>query len=140
MKTIRDLLERDLRQKIEEIIKLDQTDEESVYKEITEYIATERICNQYRELLKAIAEAPAEPHEGVGVWISGFFGSGKSYFAKILGYLLQNNNLPENIKARQRFAERLATSPNRDFLLGKLESLNKFPTHVLLFEIISEIV
>jgi hypothetical protein len=67
MQTIGDLLARDLRQKIEEIIKVDQTDEQSVYTEITEYIATERIRQQYRDLLKAIAEAPAEPHEGIGV-------------------------------------------------------------------------
>lgn len=43
MNTIGELLARDLRQPIEEIIKVDQTNEESVYTEITEYIATERI-------------------------------------------------------------------------------------------------
>ena len=71
MKNIGDLLTRDLSRKIEEIIQVDQADEQSVYAEITEYIATDSIRNQYADLLKAIAEAPADPHEGIGVWVSG---------------------------------------------------------------------
>src|SRR5438105_14644686 len=90
MKTIGDLLTRDLSRKIEEIIQVDQADEQSVYDEITEYVATDSIRDQYHQLFRAIAEAPAEPHEGIGVWVSGFFGSGKSSFAKYLGYALQN--------------------------------------------------
>jgi len=66
MRKIRDLLARDLDCKIEEIIKVDQHDEETVYREITEYVATDRIRNQYREVLNAIADAPADPHEGIG--------------------------------------------------------------------------
>jgi len=93
MKTIASILSRDLSRKIEEIIQVDQTDEQSVYSEITEYIATESIRDQYSALLKAIAEAPSEPHESVGVWISGFFGSGKSSFAKNLGYALENRKV-----------------------------------------------
>jgi hypothetical protein len=93
MRVIGDLLARDLQQKIEEIIKVDQTDEQSVYTEITEYVATNRIKNQYRDLFTAIAEAPADPSEGIGVWISGFFGSGKSSFAKNAGYVLANRQL-----------------------------------------------
>ena len=77
MRTIGDLLNRDLGRKIEEIIQVDQGDEQSVYDEITEYVATDSIRDQYHELFKAIAEAPAEPHEGIGVWVSGFFGSGR---------------------------------------------------------------
>ena len=88
MKTIGDVLSRDLNQKIEEIIKVDQTDEQSVYTDLKEYVATDRIKEQYRDIFREIAEAPAEPHEGIGVWISGFFGSGKSFFAKNLGYVL----------------------------------------------------
>src|SRR5258708_17705195 len=90
MATIGDVWARDLDRKIEEIIQVDQADEESVYAEITEYVATDSIRDQYADLLRAIAEAPADPHEGVGVWVSGFFGSGKSSFAKNLGYALQN--------------------------------------------------
>ncbi|NJN66675.1 MAG: hypothetical protein HC884_08110 [Chloroflexaceae bacterium] len=93
MNTIGDLLSRDLGRKIEEIIKLGQTDEQSVYAELTEYVATDRIREQYYELLRAMAEAPADPHEGIGIWVSGFFGSGKSSFAKNLGYILANPQL-----------------------------------------------
>src|ERR1700730_11286864 len=90
MTTIGDVLARDLERKIEEIIQVDQADEQSVYAEISEYIATDSIRGQYAHLLRAIGEPPADPNEGVGVWVSGFFGSGKSSFAKNLGYALQN--------------------------------------------------
>src|SRR5580704_6278528 len=93
MATIGDLLTRDLSHKIEEIIQVDQADEQSVYAEITEYIATDSIRDQYRDLLKAVAEAPSDPNESVGVWVSGFFGSGKSSFAKNLGYALENRTV-----------------------------------------------
>ncbi len=101
MKTIGELLTRDLNRKIEEIIQVDQADEHSVHAEITEYIATDSIRDQYHHVLKAIAEAPADPHESVGVWVSGFFGSGKSSFAKNLGYALQNRTI-----LGSKFAER----------------------------------
>src|ERR1039458_3708978 len=68
MATVGDLLTRDLTHKIEEIIQVDQADEQSVYAEITEYIATDSIREQYHDLLKAVAEAPSDPHESVGVW------------------------------------------------------------------------
>ena len=92
MKTIGNLLRRDLDRKIEEIIQVNQDDEQSVYSEITEYIATDSIRDQYQKLLGAMASAPADPDESIGVWVSGFFGSGKSSFAKYLGLALQNRS------------------------------------------------
>jgi chaperone required for assembly of F1-ATPase len=47
MKTIGELLSRPLSRKIEEIIQVDQGDEQSVYDEITEYVATDKIREQY---------------------------------------------------------------------------------------------
>jgi hypothetical protein len=67
MNTIGEPLVRDLDRKIEEIIQVDPADEQSGHDEIAEYIATDSIRNQYAQLLEAIAEAPAEPHEGIGV-------------------------------------------------------------------------
>jgi len=131
MQTIGDLLARDLRQKIEEIIKVDQTDEQSVYTEITEYMATERIRQQYRDLLKAIAEAPAEPHEGIGVWVSGFFGSGKSSFAKNLGYVLANRTVLGH-RAGDLFKAQVH-DPRISELVDYIHA--RIPTEVIMFDV-----
>src|SRR6516225_1365233 len=134
MTTIGDLLTRDLGRKIEEIIQVDQADEQSVYAEITEYIATDSIREQYQHLLKAIAEAPADPSESVGVWVSGFFGSGKSSFAKNLGYALQNRTVHGS-----KFAELFKQQINDKRVSDLLDLINtKVPTEVILFEVAKE--
>src|SRR6266581_2145644 len=134
MKTIGDLLTRDLSRKIEEIIQVDQADEQSVYAEITEYVATDSIRDQYHHLLKAIADAPADPNESVGVWVSGFFGSGKSSFAKNLGYALQNRTVLGS-KFADIFKQQLGDTRISDLL----DLINvKTPTGVILFEVAKE--
>ncbi len=134
MKTIGELLTRDLSRKIEEIIQVDQADEQSVYAEITEYIATDSIREQYHHLLKAIAEASADPHEGIGVWVSGFFGSGKSSFAKNLGYAIENREILGSEFA-ELFKQQLGDSRISDLL----DLINaKTPTEVILFEVAKE--
>ena len=131
MKTIRELLARDLTQKIEEIIKVDQTDEQSVYAEITDYVATARIKEQYRDLLRAIAEAPRDFNESVGVWISGFFGSGKSSFAKNLGYVLANRDVL-GTKASRLFKDQVADERISDLVDFINQSI---PTEVVMFDV-----
>ena len=134
MKTIGDLLTRDLSRKIEEIIQVDQADEQSVHAEITEYVATDSIREQYHDLLKAIAEAPSDPHESVGVWVSGFFGSGKSSFAKNLGYALENRTVLGS-KFADLFKQQLGDTRISDLL----DLINaKTPTEVILFEVAKE--
>src|SRR5947209_1388051 len=130
MKTIGDLLTRDLGRKIEEIIQVDQADEQSVYAEITEYVATDSIREQYHDLLKAVADAPSDPNESVGVWVSGFFGSGKSSFAKNLGYALQNRTV-----LGSRFADIFKQQLGDKRISDLLDLINgKTPTGVILFE------
>ena len=136
MVKIKDILKLNIEEETPLIIKAQDQSAEIADREISQYIFTHQIEKHLEHFLENFLTTSTDK---IGVWISGFFGSGKSYFAKILGYLLQNVVLPGNIKARQRFTERLSTSNLRDFLLGKLESLNKFPSQVILFEIISEI-
>lgn len=75
---IKDLFANDVARPIEEVIKVDQTDEEVIKFEIDEYVVTKAIAKHYEQILDEFASTPNRPHEGVGIWVSGFFGSGKS--------------------------------------------------------------
>lgn len=134
MKKIADLLSRDLSRRIEEVIQVDQAEEQAVFTEIDEYIATDSIRDLYAQLLKAIAEAPTDPNEAIGVWVSGFFGSGKSSFAKNLGYALQNN------KVMGKGFSDLFKARIEDKRVGDLLDLinSRFPTEVIFFDIAKE--
>jgi hypothetical protein len=72
MKTIGDLLYRDLSRKIEEIIQVDQADEQSVHDEITEYVATDSIREQYHQLF---GPSPTPPPNRTKVSASGYLAS-----------------------------------------------------------------
>lgn len=90
---IKEIFSLDINRHIEEIIKVDQTDEEKVYNELQEYIITDSINDYFEEILDVYNQTPQNPTEDVGIWVSGFFGSGKSSFAKILGLILENKNI-----------------------------------------------
>ena len=88
--TIKDLFANDISRRIEEVIKVDQADEQIIRDELGEYVVTDSIRGHLTEVLESYWETPKKPHEGVAIWVSGFFGSGKSSFAKYLGLGLQN--------------------------------------------------
>lgn len=139
MQTIGELLTRDLTQQIEEVIKLDQRDEKTVHDEITEYVATDRIKDQYIKVLEPISDGPGSPNEAVGVWVSGFFGSGKSSFAKNLGYVLANRSL-QGIPASQLFMEQLQKQSPGDPKVKRIGDLityinSRFSSHVIMFDV-----
>ena len=77
------------------VIKADQMDAASVWQELEEYVVTKQISDYLRRFFDAYLAAidnPTDPAvtDRMGVWVSGFFGSGKSHFIKILSYLLEN--------------------------------------------------
>jgi hypothetical protein len=110
MTRIGDLLDRDLSRPVEELVKVGDDDAETVFGELTEYVATDRIKAEYERLLSAMAAGPKSPDEGVGVWISGFVGSGKSSFAKNLGHVLANRDV-NGTPASAFFLNRLESRP-----------------------------
>ncbi len=90
---IKEIFARDIHRDIREVIKVDQADEEVIRAEISEYIVTKTILNNFVEILEAYSESPNKPSDRMAVWVSGFFGSGKSSFAKLLGLALANRQL-----------------------------------------------
>jgi len=131
---IRTLFDRDIYRRIEEVIKVDQVDEQIIVDEIEEYVLTRSIRDAYRAVLDRYAETPNRPHEGVGVWVSGFFGSGKSSFAKNLGFAVANRELLGK-GAGLRFGEHTGDDRIQVFLRAIIE---RIPTHAVIFDIATD--
>ena len=129
--TIKSLFANDINRRIEEVIKVDSTDEEIISDEIKEYVVTDAIRSHYTNIFDAYRETPNKPHEGVAIWVSGFFGSGKSSFAKMLGLSVANRMI-EGEYAADRFAQRT----NDSKLKVLLKAINeKIPTHAVIFDV-----
>ncbi len=131
MTKIENLFANDIHRRIEEVIKVDQLDEEIIREEIDEYVTTDAIRNHYVRIFDTYLETPNKPHEGIAVWVSGFFGSGKSSFAKMLGFAIENRSIAGK-PAGRRFAERTG-DPKLDTLLRGINE--RIPTHAVIFDV-----
>ncbi len=128
---IKSLFANDIHRRIEEVIKVDQTDEEVIRDEISEYVVTDAIRNHYTHVLESYRETPNKPHEGIAIWVSGFFGSGKSSFAKMLGLAVENRTVAGE-SAAARFTQRAGDKK----LQVLLKAINEqIPTHAVIFDV-----
>lgn len=131
---LKDLFKLNIEEEISLVIKTDEQEPSKIEKEIREYIVTNQIEKYLETFLKKYT---LNSTEEIGVWISGFFGSGKSYFAKILSYIISNPHLG-NLTAHDRFRERLNASDKKDFIDGLMSKTEDIPSEVIMFEIISD--
>src|SRR5206468_1881480 len=97
---IKNLFERNISRPINGVVKADQLDDASVWQELEEFVITRELDQHFRKFISWYLEAVdqgknSDPAGKMGIWISGFFGSGKSHFLKVLSYLLRNGTLEE---------------------------------------------
>lgn len=97
MTTVRETIKRDIGVKVEGVVKV--FDRSALANEVREYVVTDKIEDELKRIVDSFTQVSEAIRRGgasrdvVGMWVSGFFGSGKSHFAKVLGYLLQNDEL-----------------------------------------------
>ncbi|MCL2301622.1 MAG: BREX system P-loop protein BrxC [Firmicutes bacterium] len=90
---IQSMFQRDINRDINGVIKVAQDDEQSLVQELGEYIITKELRRHFTTFFDNYSKAIDHPTDKIGVWISGFFGSGKSHFLKMLSYLLSNREV-----------------------------------------------
>ena len=124
------LFTKEVSRPIEGVVKADDTEHLSV--EIDEYVLTGETASALSDFLE-VYTAPVYGG-GNGVWISGFFGSGKSHLLKMLAHLL--GDVPGEGAARRPAAEAFAAKAQGDAMLGGLLArAGRIPATSLLFNI-----
>lgn len=120
----------DINRKINGVIKVDQNDD-TTEKEVKEYVITKELKKHFISFFNYYSDAFQEPTDDIGVWISGFFGSGKSHFLKMLSYLLENRTINDT-KTVEHFRSKFEDDP-ATFML--IDSATKGLTETILFNI-----
>ena len=122
---VKDFFEKDINRNIETVIKAD--DRDNISTEVAEYVITKEIGKKIRDLFQSYNN-----YSGAnGVWISGFFGSGKSHLLKIVSYVLENKEF-NGYKSGELFAEKIEDDA---MLKGDVVSAIRIPSESILFNI-----
>lgn len=119
---IRSLLARDPNRELESVIKITDHDPRRAWIQMDEYVPTPTVREHLREVLDILLETRRAAGERVCVWVSGFFGSGKSHFLKVLGYLLEDRELIDPDGRRHSSREFLARKLGLETYLPHLRS------------------
>lgn len=120
-----DLFSKDFKRAIETVIKAD--DLNNTWQEVDEYVITNEISRYLGDLFEQYTN-----YEGAnGVWISGFFGSGKSHLLKILSHVLENQTI-NGESLLENFAAKVKEDPK---LKADIEKCGRIPAESILFNI-----
>jgi hypothetical protein len=134
--TIRNLFGRQLDRRIEKVITYQNAADDQLKNEIGEYVVTDHLQENFEKLLKLIQSAMqgGGGHE-IGVWVSGFYGSGKSSFTKYLGFALDKQKLV----GKESFRDLLKNQVRSAQVQGLFNSVsNTFDPVVVFLDLASE--
>ncbi|SKB69504.1 BREX system P-loop protein BrxC [Dyadobacter psychrophilus] len=127
---IKDILTIDLSEDIKNVIDLEDISEAAIQSEIENYIVTDGLAKEYSDFVSIFTSNIIE----TGVWLSGFYGSGKSYFGKLLGYMISNvvvNGTP----ARERILQRFTGIDDEPLIKNSIAKLNSVNARVVFMDI-----
>ena len=128
---IQEMFREDINRKINGVIKVDQNDDDIIEQEVREYVITRELKKHFVSFFDYYSSSFDEPTADVGVWISGFFGSGKSHFLKMLSYILENRDV-KGCKTVERFRSKFEDDPATFMMIDKA---TRAQTETILFNI-----
>ena len=133
---IKEMFEKDIDRDIKGVIKVGQNDEENIYQELDEYVVTNELLKHFTRFFSNYNKGIQSPTDDIGVWISGFFGSGKSHFLKILSYILDSNLRVHGRRPIEFFKD---DGKIKDpMVIGDMEAATNVSSDVILFNIDSK--
>lgn len=103
--------DKDIYRGIEKVVTFGNTTEENLKHEVSEYVVTDKIKDNFEKILDALYNGMNDSSHEVGIWVSGFYGSGKSSFAKYLGFALKKEMIIDGKSFHERLSNRINSTP-----------------------------
>ena len=132
---IKDMFAKPIDRDIKGVIKVGQDDNANIRQELEEYVVTRELEKHFRDFFTSYKRGITGTTDKMGVWVSGFFGSGKSHFLKILSYLLGNIEV-DGKHAIDYFVDDKKIKDT--MVLADMRLAGTIPTDVILFNIDSK--
>ena len=98
---------KQLNRKIESVVTFGAKTADDLKAEVREYVVTDKLHDNYEDVLDDFQQAFDNGSKEVGVWVSGFYGSGKSSFAKYLGLSFDKSLLIDGVTFGDRLMSRI---------------------------------
>lgn len=130
---IKDLFKKSINREIEGVVTIGNELDEKIFQELDEYVVTNEIVKHFRTFFRKYRESINAPTSKMGVWITGFFGSGKSHFLKMLGYLLENKSVA-GLHAPEFFIDKIKD----ETIMADIKMAANSNTKVVIFNIDSK--
>ena len=92
---LQDLYSKDISRAVNPAVSVSDLDEKTVHIEIEEYVFTDEIINGLYTILSAIKNKKVHH---TGIWLNGYYGSGKSHFLKYLHYCISSKYQEKALK------------------------------------------
>ena len=126
---------KSINREIKPVVKPGQVDDATVKLELQEYVVTQELQKHFAAFFSNYRLGIGADTDRIGVWISGFFGSGKSHFLKMLSYLISDQKV-DGKPALDYFIEDNKITDAR--VLADIRAAESVGTDVILFDIASK--
>ena len=132
---IKDMFVKPIDRDLQGVIKVGDIENENVRQELEEYVVTKELQKHFADFFAAYKKGILGTTPKMGVWISGFFGSGKSHLLKILSYILENKEVGGKKTIDYFIDDHKIEDP---IVLADMKLAAETPTDVVLFNIDSK--
>ena len=112
MQYIQDLFDpsKKINRTIESVVTFGANTAKDLKEEINEYVVTDKLHRNYEDVIQDLQTAFDDGSKEVGIWVSGFYGSGKSSFAKYLGLSFDKSLLIDGVSFGEKLMSRIQDS------------------------------
>ena len=129
---IQEMFKKPITRDIQGVVIAGQGEKANIATELEEYVVTPELQRHFADFFSAYAKGINGNTTKMGVWISGFFGSGKSHLLKILSYILDNEVVGDKRAIDYFIDDKKISDP---MVLADMQLAANTPTDVIIFNI-----